>query len=207
MSSARFIRFMKVQEDREVRSVRPNLPAGGLLSVTFLAALLLLLANPILAGPIINTGRPIDFFTNVAARLLKSELGLDINNIQVYPTNQYTPSVHRLLQVSANLYDATTNRALGVTPQEPFLPSVFRPIFRRVGSNAVVIAGYREVVNAYIADSRLAPMMIELDNPSTSLVVFPPYGVPFSFVEKNEPMVSGMPLIIGARKGFPNFNE
>jgi len=55
--------------------------------------------------------RPIGFFTNVAARLLRSELGVDLNRIQIYPTNQYTPAVHRLLQVTANVYDASTNRA------------------------------------------------------------------------------------------------
>jgi hypothetical protein len=56
--------------------------------------------------------------------LLKSELNLDLNKLQVYPTNYYTPSVHRLLQVAANLYDCTTNRALGLTPEYPFCPSV-----------------------------------------------------------------------------------
>ena len=41
----------------------------------------------------------------------------------------YTPSVHRALQVVANIYDSTTNRAaLGY----PYFPTVFRPIFRRM---------------------------------------------------------------------------
>jgi hypothetical protein len=35
---------------------------------------------------------------------------LNLNHIQIYPTNQYTPSVDRLLQVMANLYDTCTNR-------------------------------------------------------------------------------------------------
>ncbi len=201
---------MKVLEDCEVRPFRSNLAARRLLRATFVASLLLLLVDPILAGPIINTGRPIDFFTNVAARLLRSELSLDLSNIQVYPTNQYTPAVHRLLQVAANLYDATTNRALAVTPQDPYCPSVFRPIFRRMinGTNSlIVIAGYQEVLNADIADVRLAPTIIELDSANPPLMAFPVYGTPFSFLERNEPMVSGVPLIIGARRGFPNFNE
>src|SRR5438552_7895680 len=65
------------------------------------------------AAVTIRLDSPTDFFTNVAARLLRSELNLDLNQLQVYPTNQYTPSVHRLLQVTANLYDSTTNRSLG----------------------------------------------------------------------------------------------
>jgi hypothetical protein len=55
------------------------------------------------ADPLVSTDSPIGFFTNVANRLLQSQLGLSLNHIQVFPTNQYTPSVHRLLQVTANL--------------------------------------------------------------------------------------------------------
>ena len=69
------------------------------------------------AGPLVTADSPIGFFTNVAARLLQSQLGLSLNHLQLYPTNQYTPSVHRLLQVTANLYDATTNRALTGLPR------------------------------------------------------------------------------------------
>ncbi|MCX6913125.1 MAG: hypothetical protein NT167_08780, partial [Verrucomicrobia bacterium] len=47
-------------------------------------------------GPLISTESPIGFFTNVANRLLQSQLNLSLNRIQLYPTNQYTPSVHRL---------------------------------------------------------------------------------------------------------------
>jgi hypothetical protein len=78
------------------------------------------------AGSLVSTESPIAFFINVASRLLKSELDVDLNNIQIYPTNQYTPSVHRLLQVTANLYEAITNSA-GV--DYPYYPSVFMPNF------------------------------------------------------------------------------
>jgi hypothetical protein len=151
--------------------------------------------------------RPVDFFTNTAAMLLTNAgFTLSLNNLQVYPTNFYTPSVHRLLQLAANIFDATTNRALAVSPQYPYYPSVFRPIFRRIGTN-VVIAGYREVLNADMANANLGPRMIELDQPNPPITVFPQLGAPFSPIDKNEPMVSGVPLIVGARKGFPNFNE
>ena len=59
------------------------------------------------AGPKLDTSDPLGFFTNLASRLLQSELNLNLTRIQVYPTNQYTPAVHRLLQVTANILDAT----------------------------------------------------------------------------------------------------
>jgi len=201
---------MKVSGTRGEPPEQIICPRGtGLLA---LVALITLLTSSIQAGPLIIYHSPTDFFTNVAARLLKSELGplnLDLSHLQIYPTNQYTPAVHRLLQLTANLYDSTTNRTLGLTPEYPYCPSVFRPIFRRVniGTNSiVVIAGYREVVDASMADSRLAPQLVELDQPNSNLASFRVYGTPL-MSDKNELMVSGVPLIIAARKGFPNFNE
>ena len=93
----------------------------------------LTLAN---ATPILDTGSPVGFFTNVASRLLSSELKLNLTQIQIYPTNQYTPAVHRLLQVTANIYDAMTTN---------FYPSVFRPLFTRDASGNVFMTGYTNV--------------------------------------------------------------
>jgi hypothetical protein len=142
------------------------------------------------AGPLITTDSPIGFFTNVAARLLQSQLGLSLNHIQVYPTNQYTPSVHRLLQVTANLYDATTNRTV---TGYPYLPSVFRPVFAigppQAGSQ-VYICGFEEVTNTDV----LSRPVVELTDPNARANLSP------------HDMVSGIPLVIGVKKGFPNFN-
>ena len=119
--------------------------------------------------------RPEDFFTNVADRLLLDEFGRDQNgnpflsttNIPISPTNFYTPAVHRLLQVAANLYDATTNS---------IYPSVFQPEFKTAG-NKTFISGYR-----YDTDAASIP----------------------AFNARN---TNGIPMVIGAKKGFPNFNE
>lgn len=108
------------------------------------------------------------FFSGLADRLLKRQFPFGVTSIPVAPTNEYSPAVHRLLQVTANLYEATrTNR----------LPCVFRPLF---GSNAtgVIITGYtndprRSTLDAYLVGENR-------------------YGIP---------------LVIGAKKGFPNFNE
>lgn len=169
-----------------------------------IAVALFLGANPSThAAQPVNLGDPIGFFTNVASRLLRSQLGVDLHRIQIYPTNQYTPSVHRLLQVAANVYDAATNRTFNIPDATNGFPSVFRPIFfdeSSVGSgNGVWIIGYSEVTNI---DVRLV---------TTNLAQSAP------FHDLNDPadhrpvrstdMVYGVPLIIGAKKGFPNFNE
>src|SRR3974377_85475 len=78
-------------------------PAGLLLS-----ALVMLLGVSEVSAAGISFDPPISFFTNIASRLLRSAIGLDLGRIQIYPTNQYTPAVHRALQVAANLYDAST---------------------------------------------------------------------------------------------------
>ena len=130
---------------------------------------------------------PIAFFTNIAARLLKSDIGLDLTRIQIYPTNQYSPAVHRVLQVVANLIDASTN--LGD------YPTVFRPLFTN-DNGTVYICGYEEVTNATLAGiGGPAPNMrdLSLSNDVANL--------------QSHDMVYGIPVVVGAKKGWPNFNE
>ena len=143
------------------------------------------------------------FFTNAADRLLRDPAlhpyylaNLSITNIPVWPlsTNYYTPSVHRLLQVAANLYDATTTN---------FWPSVFRPIFRSDGVN-IFIVNYHELPNADL----LAPGVGTMVDPSdpAQFARIPQLGTAEQSLTA-EPMLAGVPLIIGAKKGLPNFNE
>ncbi len=117
---------------------------------------------------------PSSFFTNLAEHLLQSQLNLSLARIQVSPTNQYTPAVHRLLQVAANIYDSTTNH-FDSTCQLAF-PSVFKPLFMH-DSSGIFICGYTNDNDASTAQSWFA----------------------------NSP--EGIPLIIGVKKGLPNFNE
>src|SRR5204862_3922192 len=56
-------------------------------------------------------------------------------------------------------------------------------------------------------NARLAPLMVEFDATNPPVNSIPNITTPFDPNDKNEPMVSGIPLIIGAKKGFPNFNE
>jgi hypothetical protein len=100
-------------------------------------------------------------------RLLANQLGLRLRDIQVFPTNQYDVAVHRIFQVTANLYEATTTNVL---------PAVFRPLFES-RSNGVFLAGFTN-------DHRVSTLG--------------------AWLESN---TNGLPLVIGAKKGIPNFNE
>ncbi len=110
---------------------------------------------------------PEHFFTNIADRLLQQQLGVRLGEIQVAPANQYDTAVHRLFQVTANIYDATSTNEF---------PAVFRPLFE-TRSNGVFLAGFTNDNSASTVDAWLATN---------------PYG---------------LPMVIAARKGFPNFNE
>ncbi len=72
------------------------------------------------------------FFSTIAGRLLEQQLGVHVSEIQIAPTNQYTPAVHRIFQVTANIYDATSTNET---------PTVFRPFFSTNGSS-VYLAGF-----------------------------------------------------------------
>ena len=118
---------------------------------------------------------------------------MNLDCIQIYPTNQYTPAVHRLLQVTANIYDATTTN---------YYPSVFRPFFwktNEVNNSAtqtcIYIAGYQYVQEPLTA--------------SSPPIFFPPQDVadpaiPFGLSATNN--IYGIPWVLGVKKGLPNFN-
>ncbi len=152
------------------------------------------------ASPIINPSSPVDFFTNVASRLLATELNVNLTQIEIYPTNQYTPAVHRLLQVAANVYDAAyyTNNYFPISgnSSSPYLPSVFQPVFSVVinaTSTNAYITNFVEVTDT----SFLANPLLDLNNSSSIATL----------AANPNALVFGVPLIIGAKKGFPNFNQ
>jgi len=176
---------------------------------------------------------PIAFFTNAADRMLKMYTALwatnalydtvtgtftnglttnfvvtfnmtssfGITNIPVLVSNRfvYTPAVNRLLQLAANLYDATTTN---------YYPSVFRPLFTVTSQNNftnVFITGYTNVVpttNGVYATPTGDPQLA----PPIDLVTL--INIPNILEMPNlATNVYGVPWIIGAKKGFPNFNE
>jgi len=121
---------------------------------------------------------------------------MGLTNIPVVISNQfvYSPSVNRLLQLAANIYDAETNS---------FYPHVFRPTFRVVDHDAayrsVFINGFTEVtsVPGGTSDVQLSvPLRWPQLLPGLSTVRYAS-GV----------NVYGVPWIIGAKKGFPAFDQ
>jgi hypothetical protein len=170
---------------------------------------------------------PLAFFTNVAARMLRSQafIGSDnrlisLNNIRVWPTNDYDGAVHRILQVAANLYDAVnnTNASIQTAAGESQFPHVFRPYFRKeiftdsfsVTHTNIYIAGYYlegplpgpqiEFATNYVSRTRY----MNLDLPGARDLI---HENPTLQQATNQMMALGVPLVIGAKKGFPNFNE
>ncbi len=121
-----------------------------------------------------------------------------ITNIPVYVNGQfvYSSAVNRVLQMAANLYDASTTN---------FFPSVFRPVFQMDQFTNLFIVGYSEVTNVLTS------------NPSTDFNFSLPYDVSqlgnllkSGTVFANKPFgtnIYGVPWIIGAKKNLPAFNQ
>ena len=139
----------------------------------------------------------LDFFTNAASRMLAAEgfdpKTLNINNIQVYPTNMYSASVHRLLQVAANIYDASSSDLLPGTANLS-LPTIFKPTFICPDGLHVFINGFTQVTNLDVLDKNITKM-VDLSVAADRAAITP------------ADMVYGKPLVVGAKKGYPNFNE
>ena len=158
--------------------------------------------------PVLDNSDPVGFFTTVADEMLRNSTAtwlsanpnlyvqtfstaapFGVTNIPVLVSNSfvYTPAVNRLLQLSANIYDASTN--------SPW-PSVFRPLFYVVnqgGFNNVYINGYQQVASVNGAGD---PQLATPTN-AASLTAG-------TYTNQN---VYGVPWIIGAKEGLPNFNQ
>ena len=152
------------------------------------------------AKPVLDAKDPLGFFTTVADKMLRSTFSFGVTNIPVYSNgvSVYTPSVQRLLQLSANIYEASTTN---------FYPTVFRPVFQNDNLGNIFITGYTNLSSVSGANTVSGSGDFQLAPPHDidDLLNFP----------ANTPVtdanglvnVYGVPWIIGAKKGFPNFNE
>ena len=122
----------------------------------------------------------------------------------------YSPAVNRLLQLAANMYDATTNNFGAIfeaSVNNYNYPSVFRPTFWVTNVN-----GYRNVyINGYVDVSQYSSQfLLTIGNPPLDTPV-DVTSLPLGASVNNYPLtgvnVYGVPWIIGAKKGFPNFNK
>jgi hypothetical protein len=159
----------------------------------FLAGTCVMVASMVMraAQPSLNPDSQLGFFTNVASRLLSAQMDVDLTQIQIYPTNQYTPAVHRLLQLAANIYEATSTNSY---------PAVFRPLFSRdvggLGSN-LFISSFTNV--AFVTGPTDSQLAIPVEAAALAETNIPVINLPVN--------VYGIPWIIGVRKGLPNFNK
>ena len=134
--------------------------------------------------------------------------------VQIYPTNAYSANVHRLIQLAANIHDASrANKYMplsDLTPDNyvPDTPTVMRPVFRKFrdpnnGPPGVFISYYAQVTNDWRKYAR-PQRFYDLTNVITSNR-FPFYdGTPSTDLDVS---IHGVPWIVGAKKGLPNFNE
>lgn len=175
---------------------------------------------------------PLAFFTNVAARMLRSQefRGTDgrlisLNNIRVWPTNDYDGAVHRILQVAANLYDAvnTTGLETLTAANQPKFPTVFRPYLRReVFTDGFGVLRTNIYIAGYLSQEDLQQQSATTLNPTgfvaranywdlngTNIVDLVPTAEEMETTPSRrlQPMAFGVPMVVGAKKGFPNFNE
>ena len=147
---------------------------------------------------------PEDFFTNAASRILATMtnrqgmgVALSAHYIPVYPTNYYTPAVHRALQLAANIFDAATNQTVPLVAGQTnaYFPSVFRPIFTKDANGQIYISDYKEATDATevfgytYMDFNTASNQLPVNTPAGTVVIY------------------GVPWVVGAKKGFPNFNQ
>lgn len=131
---------------------------------------------------------------------------ISITNIQVYwetngvhypASNEYTASIHRILQVAANIWDNMTNRWSANEPAGIHDPTVFRPIYAKI-KNTFIIRGFEEVTDATI----LTANQYQWFELGTNFFKTARENFPY-----NRYFFYGMPFVIGAKKGHPNFNE
>jgi hypothetical protein len=173
---------------------------GKLKDGCFLGLIVLLLASLNLSGrtpPDVND--PVGFFSSVADKMLRSTFSFGVTNIPVCSNGVfvYSPAVQRILQLSANVYDASNTN---------FFPTVFRPVFwvtNESGYTNVYVNGYLDV-SQYSSNNTLTIGLPPLD---------PPADVTSPLLASNAQLtnyygnVYGVPWIIGAKKGFPSFNQ
>ena len=139
-------------------------------------------------GTVYSNWSAMTWFTNAAELMLRNQFGIGISGIQVYSNSIYGPEVHRILQLAANIYDYGTN----VGPDYPYFPSVFRPVLTNANSTNIFIAGYTEVTNLAFLNDPWLDLSVPADR---------------ARIGGGSVNVFGLPLVVGAKKGLPNFNE
>ena len=180
---------------------------------------------------------PDRFFNVTADRLLKQYFPnggigrsniMGVTNIMVWPVNQYTPEVHRTLQLVANIYEANRHwydrfdnfanaRSEGRAYQDTInstnqFPRVFRPLFEMKqreedGLLSLFISGYQLVpfddnaFDVHLGNKRFYDLSDTV--PGGDYDDFMSLAAPDMLTNN----VVGIPHVVAARRGMPNLNE
>jgi hypothetical protein len=146
-------------------------------------------------------GRPPGTYYRIGDTLLRTNFSL--TNIQVEAVNpygaalpfmtqnEYTPTIHRILQVAANIWDNMNDKGQAF----PYYPTVFAPEFTKTSTN-IIISGFREVTNTLALNAGV-PWRSMTDALTNAQVQIGPVAV----------NLYGQHYVVGAKKGHPNFNE
>ncbi|KAB2674268.1 MAG: hypothetical protein DVB31_02470 [Verrucomicrobia bacterium] len=174
---------------------------------------------------------PIAWYTNAVHRLLLTEFTNGLpdyalltnartahlgHGIAIHGTNivrgvtniyRWDAQVHRLMQVAANIYDAS-HAVSTARPGNPRaeVPSVFRPILYRQATNGttlVRLAGFQEVTNSLA----MARPWIDLDDPRQVARLPATPDVAAILAARQDFNAYGIPFVVGAKRGLGNFQE
>ncbi len=144
------------------------------------------LTNNLFAGDTLSVLRPDFALTNIQIYHVAMRTNRDAGL-----SNEYTAPVHRVLQLSANIYDNMTNRG----GNYPYLPSIFRPVFAATATNVYITGWLEETNSRFVTNSWRFARDLILSDPSLPPRLYPNVNV------------FGQAVVIGAKKGWPNFNE
>jgi hypothetical protein len=148
-----------------------------------------------------NGARVTNVYYQIGDSLVRTNFS--INNIQIYRPgydqdivyrdgNEHNSTIHRILQLAANIYDSTTNKV-----SYPYFPTVLRPIYTRTQTN-IYISGWEEVPE----QQALRIVTLPFQNPRSFFT---------NSSSVNESLTNlaffGQHFIVGAKKGHPNLNE
>jgi len=167
-------------------------------------------------GYIDATGLGVTNFPNYGMTNQIPSFGITNIPVMINGVFVYSPAINRLLQLAANLYDASTNGDYKLHSPGFNLPHVFRPIVERDEVYNLYIVGYTPL------SSVNGPNTVNPANGPNPSVSDPQLNPPFTpeqitnYIKAYEPIVNppgvlvnvyGVPWIIGAKKGLPNFNQ
>lgn len=164
------------------------------------------------------TNLPVVFTTNTPYTI--AGRGGRQSRTDLLVTHRYDAEIHRLLQLAVNIYDASTNRGVTATGFPDF-PTVLRPKFYRQVSTVrlvsgasiqvtnIFIGGFAEVLSGAIATNG-SLLHLDPDNPQhVALLPTDPSVLTNNtlLVSHGNAILAGIPWVVGAKKGFPSFNQ